>query len=113
MALAHDIVLYFHLIGWAILLGGTIIQLRDKAPFVNAAMVNGALLQLATGIILVVLVELGPDPVNQLKLGAQAGLTLILSVLVFLNRRFYSISRGLWLLMLLLSFAIPAMALFW
>jgi hypothetical protein len=42
MQLAHQILVLFHLIGLAALLGGFLVQIRSKEPEINASMLNGS-----------------------------------------------------------------------
>ena len=55
MQLAYQILVLVHLIGFAALFGGFLIQLRSKEPEVNAAMLHGSLTLLITGLALVTL----------------------------------------------------------
>ena len=52
-------------------------QLRSKEPEVNAAMLHGSLTLLITGLALVALEEIGPDPVNHLKIAIKLVITAI------------------------------------
>ena len=42
MQIAHQTLVLLHLIGFAALLGGVLVQLRSKEPEVNASMLNGS-----------------------------------------------------------------------
>jgi hypothetical protein len=96
MQLAYQILLLLHLIGFAALLGGVLVQLRSKEPEVNAAMLHGSLTLLITGIALVVLEEIGPGSVNYAKVAIELVVSAIVVLLVVKNRKFASIPRGLW-----------------
>ena len=113
MQLAHQILLLLHLIGFAALLGGVLVQLRSKEPEVNAAMLHGSLTLLITGIALVALEEIGPDPVNHLKIAIKLVVAAIVVLLVVKNRKFASIPRGLWGLIGGLTIANAAVAVLW
>jgi hypothetical protein len=113
MQLAYQILVLLHLIGFAALFGGIIVQLRSKEPEVNAAMLHGSLTLLITGLALVTLQELGPDPVNHIKIGIKLAITAILVLLVVKNRKFASIPRGLWGLLGVLTIANAAVAVLW
>ncbi len=113
MQLAHQILLLLHLIGFAALLGGVLVQLRSKEPEVNAAMLHGSLTLLITGIALVALEEIGPDPVNHLKVAIKLVVAAIVVLLVVKNRKFTSIPRGLWGLIGGLTIADAAVAVLW
>ena len=59
-------------------------------------MLHGSLTLLITGIALVALEEIGPDPVNHFKIAVKLVLAAIVVLLVVKNRKFASIPRGLW-----------------
>lgn len=118
MVLAAQFFLLLHLIGFAALFGGILVQLRSVEPEINAAMLHGAYVQLITGVVLAVLVEVGPDqvsddPVNEVKLGVKLLLTLVIAVLVIINRRFASIPRGLLALIGCLTLGTAVIAVLW
>jgi hypothetical protein len=113
MQLAYQILVLLHLIGFAALFGGILVQLRSKEPEVNAAMLHGSLTLLITGLALATLQELGPDPVNHIKIGIKLAVTAILVLLVVKNRKFASIPRGLWGLLGILTIANAAVAVLW
>ena len=113
MQLAHQILLLLHLIGFAALLGGVLVQLRSKEPEVNAAMLHGSLTLLITGLALVILEEIGPNPVNYLKIATKLVVTGLIVLLVLKNRKFASIPRGLWGLLVALTLTNAAVAVLW
>jgi hypothetical protein len=113
MQLGYQILVLLHLIGFAALFGGILVQLRSNEPEVNAAMLHGSLTLLITGLALVTLQELGPDPVNHIKIGIKLAITAILVLLVVKNRKFASIPRGLWGLLGVLTIANAAVAVLW
>lgn len=115
MEFVQHLVLLLHLVGFASLLGGVIVQARAETPEVNPAMLHGVLTMLVTGVVLVVLVELGPDAesVDHVKIGVKLVVTLVLTVLIVANRRFSEIPRGLWGLIGLGALANAAVAVLW
>lgn len=113
MQLAHQLLLLLHLIGFAALFGGFMVQMKSREPEINAAMLHGSYTMLVTGIALTVLLELGDDPVNHIKIGIKLGVALIIAVLVIINRRFSSIPRGLWALLGGLTVLNAALAVLW
>jgi hypothetical protein len=113
MQLAHQILVLLHLIGFAALFGGFLIQVRAKEPEVNASMLNGSFTLLLTGLALVVLEELAPDPVNNVKIAIKLIITIAIVVLVAKNRKFVTIPRGLWGLIGGLTIANGALAVLW
>ncbi len=113
MQIAQQILLLFHLIGFAALFGGFLVQVRSKEPEVNASMLNGSILVLLTGLALVTMEELGQDPVNHIKIAVKLLITAVIVVLVAKNRKFASIPRGLWGLIGVLTIANAAVAVLW
>jgi len=115
MELVHDLLVLLHLVGFAALFGGCFVQLRSATPEINTAMLHGALTQLVSGIVLVVLLELTPpaDDVNHIKVAIKLLVTLVITVLVIANRRYESIPKGLWGLIIGLTFANAALAVLW
>jgi hypothetical protein len=113
MQLAHQILVLLHLIGFAALLGGLLVQMRSKEPEVNASMLNGSFMLLLTGLALVALDVIGSDPVNYLEIAIKLVITALIVVLVAKNRKFASIPRGLWGLIGGLTIANAAVAVLW
>ncbi len=113
MLIASQILVLLHLIGFAALFGGLIVQSRAAEPEVNAAMVHGALTQLVTGITLVVLAQVGGEPVDWVPISIKTVITLFLVLITFRNRQFVSIPRGLWALLTGLTFVNAALAVLW
>jgi len=113
MEIAHSVLVLLHLIGFASLFGGFLVQARERHPEVNAAMLHGALTALLTGVLLVGVVEMSGDPVNYLKIGIKLGVTLLVVLLVVVNRKFVSVPRGLWALLGGLTLANASVAVLW
>ncbi|GAA2098131.1 hypothetical protein GCM10009841_10950 [Microlunatus panaciterrae] len=113
MEIVQQILVLVHLVGFASLFGGFLVQMRTAHPEVNPAMLHGALTQLASGLVLVVLLEVGDEPVNHVKIGIKLLVTLAITVLVVKNRKFESIPRGLWALLGALTLLNAALAVLW
>jgi hypothetical protein len=113
MQLAYQILVLVHLIGFAALFGGFLVQLRSQEPEVNAAMLHGSLTLLITGVALVILSALGRDPVNHVKIAIKLIITAVIVLLVIKNRKFASIPRGLWGLIGGLTIVNAAVAVLW
>lgn len=113
MQLAIEVLVLLHLIGFAALFGGLIVQARSTEPEVNAAMVYGALTQLLTGIALLVIGKVGGEPVNWVPISIKIVITLFLVLITFRNRRFLSIPRGLWALLTGLTLVNAALGVLW
>lgn len=82
MATLYSIVVVIHLLGWAIVLGGTITSMRK--PRIAPGVLHGALTALVTGIILVGLAEAALDyDINHMKIGIKLLIALVVTALVF------------------------------
>jgi hypothetical protein len=115
MQIAHQILVLLHLIGFAALFGGLLVQLRAKEPEVNAAMLYGSVALLITGAALVWLevIRPGEDPVNYVKIAIKLVVTAMVVLLVVKNRKFATIPRGLWGLIVGLTLTNAAVAVLW
>lgn len=90
MEIVKQLVLVFHIIGIASLLGGFLTQLSRLSTGdarVTSAFVHGAFTMLVTGLLLVGLNELGDDPVNNVKIGTKLAVLVVILVLVMMNRK--------------------------
>lgn len=117
MELVDQIVLLLHLIGFAALFGGILVQTRVREPEVNAAMLHGSYTMLVTGVALAVFALLGVGPGNDqaniAKLVTKLVVAAIITFLVVINRRFTSIPKGLWGLLGLLTLGNAVLAVLW
>ena len=113
MQLVQQILVLIHLIGFAALFGGFIVQISSKEPEINASMLNGSFTLLISGLALVVLEGIGPDPVNHVKIAIKLLITAVIVVLVAKNRKFAAIPRGLWGLIGGLTIMNAAVAVLW
>ncbi len=112
MQIAHQLLVLLHLIGFAALLGGIVVQLREVEPEVNTAMLYGAAIELLTGVGLFVWAELLPDP-QHAQLIVKTVIAVLVVLLVVVNRRFASIPRGLLALIGGLTVAAAAVSVLW
>src|SRR6185369_12209963 len=89
------ILLYVHLVGFALLLGGAIAQYVTGRLRINAAMLWGAIIQVVTGIGLAAPLRGGgdkePDPI---KLGVKLIIALMILAMVWFSRKRESVNRG-------------------
>ena len=113
MQIVQHLLVLLHLIGFAALLGGLLVQVRAKEPEVNASMLNGSFTLLLTGLALVTVGELGADQVNYVKITIKLLLMAVIVVLVAKNRKFATIPRGLWGLIGGLTIANAVVAVLW
>ena len=87
MDLVYDLLVVLHLIGWAIVLGGTLVNLRT--PKIATGVLHGILTALVTGILLVGIASAGlagHDP-NTAKIAVKLVVAVIVATLVILGLR--------------------------
>ena len=113
MEILRLVLLFLHVLGFAALFGGLVVQARNSEKSVNAAMRDGVGTAFLAGLLLVGVLESGDDPVNHAKIGVKFAIGLVLLVLVMANARKPTIPQGLWAGLLLLSVANIAVAIFW
>lgn len=107
------IVLVIHLLGWAALFGGLLVQASSEAKAVNGPMRDGVGTAFLTGLILVGLLEAGDSDVNHAKIGVKLLIGLVLLVLVLVNMRKDRIPQGLWAGLILLTITNVSVAVLW
>ena len=113
METLHDVLLTVHLLGWAALFGGMVVQMREPEKRVNGAMRDGVGTAFLAGLLLVGVLEAGADPVNNLKVGVKFGIGLVLLVLVMANMRKPRIPDGLFFGLLTLTVLNVGVATLW
>ena len=113
MDLARLILLFVHILGFAALLGGLLVQGRSPEKQVNAAMRDGVGTAVLAGLLLVGVLEAGDVSVDRVKIGVKLAVGLVILVLVMANARKPRIPQGLWLGLVLLTVANIAVAVFW
>jgi hypothetical protein len=105
--------LYAHLVGFALLLGGGIAQYASGRLRINAAMLWGAIIQVLTGLGLAApLREAGHEP-EPAKLVTKLVIALLIFVMVFFSRKRESVSRGHFLAIIGSTLLNAAVAVFW
>jgi hypothetical protein len=110
----REILLYLHLIGFALLLGGSIAQYLSGRLRINTAMLTGAFAQVVTGVILAM--PLGrskaqePDPVGLI---VKLVVALLVLVMTFFARKRTEVNRGHFLAIVGLVLANAAVGVFW
>ena len=113
MLVAHQILVLLHLIGFAALLGGFLVQLRSVAPEINLTMLYGGWAQLLTGVTLVVLDRIGPERLDIAQLVVKGAITLFVVVLLVRNRRYASVPRGVLFLIGVLTLVTAGISVLW
>jgi hypothetical protein len=113
MDLLRHLLLVVHILGFAALLGGLLVQVRTPEKSVNALMRDGAGTAFVAGLLLVGVLQADDVEVNNSKLAVKGVIGLVILVLVMANLRKPRISQGLWALILLLTVANICVAVFW
>jgi len=108
------VLLYIHLIGFALLLGGAVTQYLSRTIRINAAMVWGAGIQVVSGLALAAPLRGGgdnePDPV---KLVVKGVVGIMIFVMVFFSRKREQVNTGHFMAIVGLTLANAAVAVFW
>ncbi|HET8961602.1 hypothetical protein [Nocardioides sp.] len=107
------VLLVLHLLGFAALFGGLIVQVRSPEKVVNAAMRDGAGTAFLAGLLLVGVLESGEAAVDHVKIGVKFAIGLVVLILVMANMRKPRIPDGLFYALLLLTVANVVVAVFW
>jgi hypothetical protein len=108
------VLLYAHLIGFALLLGGAVTQYLSGRLRINPAMLWGATIQVVTGLGLAAPLRGGGD--NEpapAKLAVKAGIGLMIFAMVFFSRKRAEVNRGHFLATVGLVLVNAAVAVFW
>lgn len=113
MDLLRQLLLVVHLLGFAALFGGLLIQARSPEKTVNSLMRDGAGVAFVAGLLLVGVLESGDGDVNHAKVAVKTLIGLVVLVLVMANTRKPQISKGLWALLLALTTANVCVAVLW
>lgn len=113
MTIVQNILVLLHFLGWAALFGGMVVQLREPAKRVNAAMRDGAGTAFLAGLLIVGVLEAGSDPVNNAKIGVKFVVGLVVLVLVMANVRKERLKDGVFYGILGLTVANMVVAIFW
>jgi hypothetical protein len=113
MDLLRHLLLVVHILGFAALLGGLLVQARSPEKTVNSLMRDGAGTAFVAGLLLVGVLQADDVDVNNTKLAVKGVIGLVILVLVMANLRKERIANGLWGLLLLLTVANICVAVFW
>jgi hypothetical protein len=103
---------YAHLIGFAVLLGGSVAQYASGKIRINALMLWGASIQVVTGLALSAPLRHGHEP-NPVKLLVKGLVGVMIWVMVFFSRKRPEVNRGHFLAIVGLTLANAAVAVFW
>ncbi|RYP82773.1 hypothetical protein EKO23_21010 [Nocardioides guangzhouensis] len=107
------VLLFVHILGFAALIGGLLVQVGPGEKRVNGPMRDGAGTAFLAGLALVGVLEAGDGDVNHAKIGVKALVGLVVLVLVMANLRKERISDAIFYTILGLSVLNVAVAVFW
>jgi len=97
MDFIHSVVLATHFIGMAIIMGPFLMQMRSRGNFAFNWVFGGTIVQLASGLVLVVLLELAAapeEPVNHAKVGVKLTIALLAFISALIGWRHQRKSAG-------------------
>ncbi len=106
------VLLFVHILGYAALLGGLLVQVRDETKKVSALMRDGIGTAFLAGLLLVGVLESLGSP-DHAKIAVKFAIGLVILVLVMVNMRKSTIPRGLYFALLVLTVVNIAVAVFW
>jgi hypothetical protein len=110
----RQLLVYLHLVGFALLLGGAAVQYLSGTIRINSAMFWGALAQLVTGAGLAAPLRGGGDEEPEpAKLVVKAVIALLIAAMVVFPRRRTVVNRGHFLAIVGLTLVNAAVAVFW
>jgi len=110
----RNVVFYLHLIGFALLLGGSAAQYLSGKLRINVAMLGGAAIQVVTGLILAAPFGLDPgEKLNHVKLTVKLVIALMILVMTFFSRKREKVNRGHFLAIIGLVLVNAGVAVFW
>jgi hypothetical protein len=105
------ILLYVHLVGFALLLGGAVVQYLSGKLRINAAMLWGSIIQVVSGLALSApLREVEP---SKIKLGVKLLIALMIFAMTFFSRKREDVNRGHFLAIVGLTLLNAGVAVFW
>jgi hypothetical protein len=114
MGVLRLVLLYVHLVGFALLLGGAVAQYLSGTIRINAAMVWGAGIQVLSGLGLAAPLRGGGDAEPEpAKLAVKAVIGFMIFVMVFFSRKRDVVNSGHFLAIVGLTLVNAAVAVFW
>ena len=106
------ILVFIHLIGLSLLLGGAISQYLTGKLRINSAMLWGAFIQVLSGIALSAPLRDGHEP-PPAKLVTKLVIALLILVMVYFSRKREEVNRGHFLAIIGMTLLNTAVAVFW
>jgi hypothetical protein len=108
------ILLFLHLVGFALLLGGAVAQYLSGRLRINPAMLWGSIAQVVTGLALAAPLRGGGDAEpDKAKLAVKLLIALMIFVMTFFARKRDNVNKGHFLAIIGLTLANAAVAVFW
>ncbi|MEV6306333.1 hypothetical protein AB0M02_43465 [Actinoplanes sp. NPDC051861] len=108
------ILLFVHLVGFALLLGGAVTQFISGKFWINPAILWGSIIQLVSGIALSApLRGGGDDEPSPVKLGVKLLFAILIFIMVFVPRKREEINKGHFIGIIALTVVNAAVAVFW
>ena len=108
------ILLFVHLVGFALLLGGAIAQYLTGKFRINPAVLWGSVIQLLSGLALAAPLRGGGDAEpSPIKLGVKLLLAVLIFIMVFIPRKRENVNKGHFIGIIALTLANAAVAVFW
>ena len=104
---------YIHLVGFALLFGGAVAQYLTGTLRINAAMLWGSVIQVASGLALAAPIRPEGEEPPVGKLVVKLVLAIMIFVMVFFSRRRSEVNRGHFLATLGLTLVTAAVGTFW
>ncbi|RCV47737.1 hypothetical protein [Marinitenerispora sediminis] len=87
MDIVYSALVFLHLLGMAGIIAGWLLQLIAKHSAAPKAILHSSLLQLATGLLLVGVAEMGDGDLNHVKIGVKVVVAFAVAVVGLLNLR--------------------------
>jgi uncharacterized membrane protein len=110
----RQVVVYLHLIGFALLLGGAVAQYLTRQLRINQAMLGGAVLQVLTGLVLAAPWGLAPgEKLSYAKLAVKLVVALMILAMTFFPRNRENVNRGHFLAIVAFVLVNAGVAVFW
>jgi hypothetical protein len=110
----RHVVVYLHLIGFALLLGGAVAQYLTGKIRINLPMLGGAATSVVTGLVLAAPWGLEPDEkLNYVKLTVKLVVGLMILAMTFFSRKREKVNRGHFLSIIGLALLNAGVAVLW
>lgn len=112
MHLLREFLVFLHLIGFALLLGGAAAQYLSGRLRINAAMLSGAVAVVVTGLALAAPIRAGHEP-SRVGLLVKLVVGLAVLAMTYFSRKREQVNRGHFLAIIALVLGNAAIGVFW